>query len=278
MAIIMNGKEVADQLYKELKKRKRKLKKNPGLAVVLVGDDPASKIYVENKIKACNKLGIDYKTVGFGAEIEQEFLEDRIIELCADPDYDGVLVQAPLPNHIDSNQIFNLIPKDKDVDGFTDYNAGALLKNESSFTPCTVKGIGYMLDYYNIDVRGKDVCIVGRSNIVGRPLASYLLNKDATVTVCHTKTVDLGSKTRNADILIVAAGCPNLIKADDVKEGAVVIDVGINRTENGLCGDVDFENVKDKCSYITPVPGGVGPMTVAMLMENVIEACEKGWS
>ena len=275
MAIIMNGKEVRDKLYDNLKSEVEKLNVAPCLTVVVVGDDEASKVYVNNKIKSCELLGIKSDVIKCDANITKEELSNIINTLNNDDNCTGILVQAPLPSHLDEAEIFNLIAKEKDVDGFNNYNAGALVKNNDGIIPCTVKGIGYLLDYYNINVSGKDVTIIGRSNIVGKPLASYLTNKDATVTLCHSKTSDLRSKTLNADVVIVAVGHANLIDASYIKEGAVVIDVGINRIDNKLVGDVDFESVKDKCSYVTPVPGGVGPMTVAMLMDNVIQRARK---
>ena len=275
MAIIMDGKEVANHLYEELAARINVLNKKPSLTVILVGDNEASKIYVNNKTKACERLGIDSTVINCDKNITEEELAKIIEGLNEDENCDGILVQAPLPEHIDATKIFNLISKDKDVDGFNNYNVGALTKNSDCFIPCTVKGIGYLLDYYNISLAGKDVTVIGRSNIVGKPLASYLTNKDATVTICHSKTKDLRSKTINADIIIVATGCAHLIDDSFIKDGAVVIDVGISRVDGKLCGDVYFEKVKDKCSFITPVPGGVGPMTVAMLMNNVVEAAER---
>ena len=275
MAIIMNGKEVRDNLYKDLKEEVSNLEFTPCLTVVVVGDDEASKVYVNNKIKSCEQLGIKSNVIKCDVNISKEDLANIINSLNNDINCTGILVQAPLPKHLNESEIFNLIDKEKDVDGFNNYNAGQLVKDNSGIIPCTVKGIGYLLDYYNIDVSGKDVTIVGRSNIVGKPMANYLINKDATVTLCHSKTSDLRSKTISADILIVAVGHPNLIDESYVKDGAIVIDVGINRIDNKLCGDVDFSSVKDKCSYITPVPGGVGPMTVAMLMDNVLERTRK---
>ena len=275
MAIIIDGKEVRNNLYKSLKDEVTKLDNVPCLTVVLVGEDPASKVYVNNKIKSCEQLGILSNVIKCDSDISEEKLANIINELNADPNCTGILVQAPLPKHIDETKIFNLIDRNKDVDGFNNYNAGALVKNNDGIIPCTVKGIGYLLDYYNIDVAGKDVTIIGRSNIVGKPLANYLTNKDATVTLCHSKTNDLRSKTLNADILIVAVGKPKFIDQTYVKDGAVVIDVGINRVDDKLYGDVDFDSLKDKCSFITPVPGGVGPMTVAMLMDNVIQRARR---
>ena len=275
MAIVMDGKEVANKLYGELEDRIKLLRRKPSLTVILVGNNEASELYVKNKTKACERLGIDFHLLRCNKNITEEELEKIINDLNQNDLCDGILVQAPLPNHLDSKKIFNMIFKEKDVDGFNNYNAGALAKNDSFFIPCTVKGIGYLLDYYHIDLSGKNVTVIGRSNIVGKPLANYLINKDATVTVCHSKTTDLISKTQTADIVISATGCPHLLDDSYIKEGAIVIDVGISKIDGKLCGDVDFEKAKNKCSYITPVPGGVGPMTVAMLMNNVVEALER---
>lgn len=275
MAIIMDGKKVANEFYEKLAERINKLDSRPSLTVVIVGDDEASNIYVNNKIKACEKLGITSNVIKLSENITHNKLENVIKDLNNDITCDAILVQAPLPEHIDANEIFNLIDKNKDVDGFNISNAGALTKSNEGFIPCTVKGIAYLLDFYNISVSGKDVTVIGRSNIVGKPLANYLINRDATVTVCHSKTKDLREKTINADIVISATGKSNLIDESYIKENAVVIDVGINRDNGALKGDVLFNKVKDKASYITPVPGGVGPMTVAMLMENVVIAKER---
>lgn len=278
MGIIMDGKKVAEKAYQELKTRINKLKENniiPTLAVIIVGNDEASQIYVRNKAKMCEKLEIGSKIIECDDNISEAELKNIIEELNEDKDIHGILIQAPLPKRLDALKIFNLVKKEKDVDGFNNYNVGALNLNQDGFIPCTVKGIIKILEFYNIDITGKHVVVVGRSNIVGKPLANYLINHDATVTVCHSKTINLSEMTKQADILISATGKANLIDSNFIKENAIVIDVGINRDRNKLCGDINFEDVKNKASFITPVPGGVGPMTIAMLMENVVEAAEK---
>lgn len=278
MGTIIDGKKIADEILENLKNRIDKLKSDniiPTLAVIIVGNNQASEVYVRNKAKMCEKLEIGSKIIRCDDDISENDLINIIIELNNDSNIHGILVQAPLPKHLDALKIFNVIKNEKDVDGFNTYNVGALSLNMEGFVPCTVKGIIKLLDYYNIDITAKNIVVIGRSNIVGKPLANYLINHDATVTVCHSKTHDLSSITNQADILISATGKANLIEASYVKDGSVVIDVGINRDNDKLCGDVNFDEVSNKASYITPVPGGVGPMTIAMLMENVIEAAEK---
>lgn len=278
MGTIIDGKKIADVILENLKNRIDKLKSDniiPTLAVIIVGNNQASEVYVRNKAKMCEKLEIGSKIIRCDDDISENDLINIIIELNNDSNIHGILVQAPLPKHLDALKIFNVIKNEKDVDGFNTYNVGALSLNMEGFVPCTVKGIIKLLDYYNIDITAKNIVVIGRSNIVGKPLANYLINHDATVTVCHSKTHDLSSITNQADILISATGKANLIEASYVKDGSVVIDVGINRDNDKLCGDVNFDEVSKKASYITPVPGGVGPMTIAMLMENVIEAAEK---
>ena len=277
MGIIMDGKKVAEKTYEDLEVRINKLKENniiPTLAVVIVGNDEASQVYVRNKAKMCEKLQIGSKVIACEENISEKELEKIIKDLNNDQNIHGILIQAPLPKHLDSLKIFDIVSKEKDVDGFNIYNVGALSLNKEGFIPCTVKGIIKILEYYNINVTSKNIVIIGRSNIVGKPLANYLINHNATVTVCHSKTSNLSDITKQADILISATGTANLVKKDYVKKGAVVIDVGINRNNNKLCGDVNFEEVSEIASHITPVPGGVGPMTIAMLMENVLEAAE----
>ncbi|MBQ4583451.1 MAG: bifunctional 5,10-methylenetetrahydrofolate dehydrogenase/5,10-methenyltetrahydrofolate cyclohydrolase [Bacilli bacterium] len=277
MGIIMDGKKVAEKTYEDLEVRINKLKENniiPMLAVVIVGNDEASQVYVRNKAKMCEKLQIGSKVIECEENISEKELEKIIKDLNNDQNIHGILIQAPLPKHLDSLKIFDIVSKEKDVDGFNIYNVGALSLNKEGFIPCTVKGIIKILEYYNINVTSKNIVIIGRSNIVGKPLANYLINHNATVTVCHSKTSNLSDITKQADILISATGTANLVKKDYVKKGAVVIDVGINRNNNKLCGDVNFEEVSEIASHITPVPGGVGPMTIAMLMENVLEAAE----
>lgn len=269
---IIDGKQIANSIRRELSEKIAVFKSNTsrdiGLAVVLVGENPASQIYVRNKIKACEEVGIKSFAYYLPEQATQSELEDLILSLANDDNINGILVQLPLPGHL-SDKALKLIPDCKDVDGFSASNIGKLCLNVDSTVACTPYGVMKMLEYENIEVKGKNAVVVGRSNIVGKPMAMLLLNADATVTVCHSKTVTLKEQCQKADILISAIGKPKFITADMVKHGAVVIDVGMNRDSNGkLCGDVDFDNVKDKCSYITPVPGGVGPMTITMLMYN----------
>ena len=270
---LIDGKQLSASMRGEIaenvKKFAQKSGRQVGLAVVLVGEDSASQVYVRNKIKACEEVGIKSFAYYLPAETRQDKLEDLLKELAESNAVDGILVQLPLPKHLDSERALKLIPTEKDVDGFSAENIGKLAMNGESLVACTPNGVMQMLASKNIETRGKKAVVVGRSNIVGRPMALLLINADATVTVCHSRTKDLKRECLEADILVAAIGKAKFITADMVKEGAVVIDVGINRDENGkLCGDVDFENVKGKCSYITPVPGGVGPMTITMLMYN----------
>lgn len=279
MATIIDGKLLAKRTKEELKKECDKLKEEgitPKLAVIMVGDNPASKVYVRNKSKACNEVGIEYQEYTLGAETKQEELIGLIQKLNQDNEINGILLQSPLPIHLNINEAFKTITYIKDIDGFTPSSVGKLCIGEDTFVSCTPYGIMKMFEEYNINLEGKEVVILGRSNIVGKPLIQCCLQKNATVTVCHSKTENLQKHTKRADILISAIGQPKFVKADMIKDGAVVIDVGINRDENGkLAGDVDFENVEKKASYITPVPGGVGPMTIAMLMNNVIKATKE---
>lgn len=273
---MIDGKELAKKVRSNLKMECEDLKKkgiNPKFAVIMVGDDPASKVYVKTKSKACDEIGVEYEEHILDAKISQKELIELIHRLNEDKSVNGILLQSPIPKHLDIDEAFREISHEKDVDGFNPINVGKLLLNQDTFISCTPFGIMKMFEEYNIDLEGKNLVIIGRSNIVGKPLMACCLNKHATVTICHSRTKDLKEKTRNADILIVAIGKPNYLTADMVKEGAVIIDVGINRQKDKkITGDVDFENVKEKASYITPVPGGVGPMTVAMLMNNVIKA------
>ncbi|MCD8295715.1 MAG: bifunctional methylenetetrahydrofolate dehydrogenase/methenyltetrahydrofolate cyclohydrolase FolD [Clostridia bacterium] len=246
-----------------------------GLAVILAGEDSASKVYVRNKIRACEQVGIRSFSYYLPEDVPESEMEELVQSLADNDEVDGILVQLPMPGHLDSEKILKLIPTEKDVDGFSASNMGKLALKQDCLVACTPNGVMQMLKRNGVDPRGKCATVVGRSNIVGKPMAMLLLNADATVTVCHSKTPDLKEKCLGADILVAAIGKPKFITADMVKEGAVVIDVGMDRDENGkLCGDVDFENVKDKCSYITPVPGGVGPMTITMLMYNSIQAAK----
>ncbi|MEE0865360.1 MAG: bifunctional methylenetetrahydrofolate dehydrogenase/methenyltetrahydrofolate cyclohydrolase FolD [Clostridia bacterium] len=279
MATIIDGKNLAKKIRQDLKEECDELKKNginPKLAVIMVGDDPASKVYVRNKSKACEDVGIEYEEFLLKEETTQEELIDLIKKLNNDKTINGILLQSPIPKHLNINEAFKAITYMKDVDGFTPASVGKLCIGEDTFISCTPYGVMKMFEEYNIDLTGKDVVILGRSNIVGKPLIQCCLQKNATVTVCHSKTKNLAEHTKRADIVISAIGQSKFVKADMIKDGAVIIDVGINRGADGkLTGDVDFENVEKKASYITPVPGGVGPMTIAMLMNNVIKATKE---
>ena len=247
----------------------------PGLAVVIVGDDPASRVYVNNKKKACEAVGFVSEEYALPAETTQEELLALVETLNSKPDISGILVQLPLPKHLDDKAVIAAINPQKDVDAFHAVNVGKIMLGEYDFLPCTPAGVMEMLHSYQIPVEGRECVVIGRSNIVGKPMAMLLLHENGTVTICHSRTKNLAEVCRRADILVAAVGIPKFVKADMVKEGAVVIDVGMDRDENGkLCGDVDFENVKEKCSFITPVPGGVGPMTIATLMKNTLKACK----
>ncbi len=276
MAELINGKELAKEIRLKLKEKVEKENLKPKLAVILCGDDEASKVYVRNKSKACDEVGIEFEEHLLPTTTTQEELLNLIDKLNNDENIDGILLQSPIPKGLNIEEAFERIMPEKDVDGFNPYNVGKLCIGEDGFIPCTPLGIMKMFEKYNIDLEGKKAVIVGRSNIVGKPMAQCLLSKHATVTICHSRTKDLKEELKDADIVVVAVGRREIIKADMIKEGAVVIDVGMNRNDEGkLCGDVDFENVSKKASFITPVPGGVGPMTVAMLMNNVIKAYEK---
>jgi methylenetetrahydrofolate dehydrogenase (NADP+)/methenyltetrahydrofolate cyclohydrolase len=276
---LIDGKSLAQHSQAHVAKEVEILKQTrnivPGLAVILIGDDPASHAYVKMKAKACEKVGFYAITHSMPETISQDEIIDTIKMINDNPRIDGILVQLPLPKHIDANTIIEVIDPHKDVDGFHPYNVGRLVTKLDCFVPCTPLGVMRMFKKYEIDLQGKDVCIVGASNIVGKPMSSLLLNADATVTITHIHTRDLAAHTRAADIIIVGVGKPNLITENMVKEGAVIIDIGINRLEDGsLVGDVDFQAVKSKCSFITPVPGGAGPMTIAMLLENTLKAAQ----
>ena len=278
MAQILDGKQMAAQVEEELLPRISRLRESgvvPTLTVILAGEDPASKTYVANKEKACARLGICSKTLRFPETVTQEELENAVKEENEDPQVHGILVQLPLPRGLEESRILRLISPKKDVDGFHPVNQGLLLTGQECFVPCTPKGILRMLAFAGISPQGKKAVVVGRSNIVGKPAALLLLSQNATVTVCHSRTENLAEITRQADILVAAVGKPGLIGADMVKPGAAVIDVGINRVEGKLKGDVDFENVEPIAGSLTPVPGGVGKMTIAMLMENTVEAAER---
>ena len=277
MSTIIDGKALAAKLRGQIRERAAAFcaerGKDVGLAVVLVGNDPASEVYVRNKIKACEETGIRSFSYRLPAETRQEQLEELLRTLAADARVHGILVQLPLPKHLDERAALACIPAEKDVDGFCAQNVGNLAMGRDTLVACTPHGVMKMLEEYGIDPRGKRAVVLGRSNIVGKPMAMLLLNADATVTVCHSKTKDLREVCSQADILVVAIGRAKFVTADMVKEGAVVIDVGMDRDENGkLCGDVDFASVAPKASYITPVPGGVGPMTITMLLYNTVLA------
>ena len=279
MSQIIDGKELAKNIRLKLKDEVIELKNadiNPKLAVIMVGDDKASKVYVKNKSKACEDVGIEYEEHILPANTKMEELLELIEKLNNDETVHGILVQSPLPKGLDANEAFRTISPKKDVDGFNPINVGKLSLNQDCFVSCTPYGIIKMLESYNIEIEGAHAVIIGRSNIVGKPLAQCLLNKNATVTICHSRTKNLKELTKQADILIAAIGKAKFVTEDMVKDGATVIDVGINRMDDGkLLGDTDFENIKDKVSYITPVPGGVGPMTIAMLMHNVVKAAKQ---
>lgn len=279
MATIIDGKQLAKKIRENLKLECEELKEqgiNPKLAVIMVGDNPASKVYVRNKSRACNEVGIEYQEYLLPENATQKELLELIKKLNQDKEINGILLQSPLPQHLNINEAFKTITYSKDVDGFTPASVGKLCIGEDTFISCTPYGVIKMFEEYNIDLKGKNVVILGRSNIVGKPLIQCCLQKDATVTVCHSKTKKLSEYTKKADVIIAAIGKAKFLTEDMVKDGVVIIDVGINRQDDGkLVGDVDFENVSKKASYITPVPGGVGPMTIAMLMNNVIKAAKE---
>lgn len=273
---IVDGKALAKKLREELKEKIGALKKAPGLAVVIVGSDPASQIYVRNKIKACGELGIRSFSYELPETASQKELEAVLDELAVNPEVNGILLQLPLPKGLNAESATSHIPFEKDVDGFSAENLGLLLLHKERTVACTPLGVMKILEHEGVEIAGKNAVVLGRSDTVGKPMAMLLLNANATVTICHSKTKNLKEICKNADILVSAIGKAKFVTADMVKDGAVVIDVGINRDENGkLCGDVDFENVKEKTSCITPVPGGVGPMTITMLMYNTYLATLK---
>ena len=280
MAEILDGKTLAKRIKEDLKIEVEELRKNgiiPKLAVIMVGDDPSSKIYVKNKSIACMEVGIEYEEYLLSKKTTMEELLELINKLNNDEKVTGILLQSPVPKGLDINEAFRTIDPKKDVDGFNPYNVGKLCLGQDALVSCTPYGIIKLLEENGIEIEGKDAVIVGRSNIVGKPMMQCLLNKNATVTICHSKTIKLERVTKKADILVVAIGKSKFITKDMVKEGAIVVDVGINRGEDGkLCGDVDFDEVSKIASYITPVPGGVGPMTIAMLMKNIVKAARQG--
>lgn len=276
MANIINGKEISAAIREEIKAEVQWMSVRPGLAVVLVGDDPASAVYVRNKSKACAEVGIYSEVYRLPEETGREQLLGLIEQLNQSPLIHGILVQLPLPKHLDPEEVIMAIDPAKDVDAFHPVNVGKIMIGNYDFLPCTPAGVMELLHRSGIEVSGKECVVIGRSNIVGKPQAMLLLHENATVTVCHSKTRDLPSVCRRADILVSAVGKPKFVTADMVKDGAVVIDVGMNRDENGkLCGDVDYEPVSEKASYITPVPGGVGPMTITMLLKNTVTAAKR---
>ena len=273
--MILDGKALSTKVKDRVKQEISNLPKNdniPTLAVVLVGDDPASAIYVRNKKRACEYVGIKSVSVTLGQDTTQEKLEQTLNDLNSDKSINGILLQLPLPKGLDERKALNCIAPEKDVDGLSSVNLGKLITKEVGITPCTPTGVMEFFKEYNIDLTGKNVVIINRSILVGKPLALMMLNANATVTICHSKTQNLSEYTKKADVIVTAVGKAKFLTEDMVKDGAVVIDVSIVRTEAGLCGDADYENIKDKASYITPVPGGVGPMTIAMLMENTLKA------
>jgi len=278
MGEMINGKKLAKETREKLKIKCDELKEkgiNPKFAAIMIGNDTASQIYIRNKSKACEEIGIEFEEYLLSENIEQKELIEKIKELNNRKDIHGILLQSPIPANLDINEAFRTIAPEKDVDGFNPLNIGKLCLNQDTFVSCTPFGIMKMFEAYGIELEGKDVTIVGRSNIVGKPLIQCCLRKNATVTVCHSKTKDLKKHTKDADVVIMAIGKSKFLKADMIKEGAVVIDVGINRDSEGkITGDADFDNILSKASFITPVPGGVGPMTIAMLMNNIIKAAE----
>ena len=274
---ILDGKAFAADYRLKLAEKVKNLKETdnivPGLAVVIIGEDPASQIYVRNKMKACEAAGIKSFNVVLPETVTQSEAEEEVKKLAENSEVDGIIVQLPLPKKFDEKRILSLIPVEKDVDGLSSENLGKLLKGEDSLISCTPYGIIELLKGYGVKFAGKSAVVLGRSNMVGKPVAALLLRENATVTVCHSKTENIASYTKNADVLVAAIGKAKFVTADMVKDGAIVVDVGINRIDGKIYGDVDYESVKDKCSLITPVPGGVGPMTVTMLLQNTFNAC-----
>lgn len=269
---ILDGKRIKEEKIKELKKEISLLERKPGIAVIQVGNNQASNVYIKNKEKTSLELGCNFSHIKFKEDVKEEVILLKIDELNNDKNIDGILVQMSIPKHLNTSIIQNRIIPYKDIDGLTDINAGLLFHNKDSLIPCTPKGIMEIFKYYNIDLKGKHVVIVGRSELVGKPLMSLMINNNATVTVCHSYTSNLKEITKLADVLIVAVGKPNLINREMVKDGVIVIDVGINRENDKLCGDVNFDDIKERCSYITPVPGGVGQTTVLSLYQNLLKS------
>lgn len=278
MAKLISGKEVSAKVKAEVREETAKLVERgikPGLAVIIVGNDPASRVYVNSKKKACEEVGFNSFEYTLPEETTQEELLSIVEKLNNDSKVDGILCQLPLPKHINENAVINAITPDKDVDAFHPFNVGKIMIGDFAFLPCTPAGVMELIDSTGVDISGKSCVVIGRSNIVGKPMSMLLLHRSGTVTICHSRTQNLADICKGADILVAAVGRANFVTADMVKEGVIVIDVGMNRLENGkLCGDVDFEGVEKKASYITPVPGGVGPMTIAMLMKNTLTAAK----
>lgn len=279
MAEIIDGRLVAKKTREELKERVEKLRTEkgviPGLAVILVGNDPASTVYVRNKHRGCLEVGVESIEIKLPEDTSEGELLKKIAELNERSDVHGILVQLPLPKHINEERVILSISREKDVDAFNPHNVGRIMTGGYDFLPCTPAGVMRLLDYYGIEIEGKSCVVIGRSNIVGKPMAMLLLERNGTVTVCHSRTKNLSQYTKNADIIVVAVGRAGFLRGENVKSGAVVIDVGINRLPSGaLAGDVDFDSVSEVASYITPVPGGVGPMTITTLLENTVKAAE----
>ncbi|MCB0327773.1 MAG: bifunctional methylenetetrahydrofolate dehydrogenase/methenyltetrahydrofolate cyclohydrolase FolD [Bdellovibrionales bacterium] len=270
------SKKILASLALQVENFKNQYGRVPGLTVILVGEDPASAVYVRSKHKSCEKIGMKSEVLRFSDQITEDQLIEKIASLNQDAKVDGILVQLPLPEHIDTESVLAQVRYEKDVDGFHPFNSGRLLRGQDAMVPCTPLGVMELLAAHQIAVDGKDAVVIGKSNIVGKPMAALLMNAGATVSVCHSKTKDLATYCRHADLIVSAAGRPNLLTEDMVKDGAVVIDVGINRLDSGiLVGDVQFDEVSKKCSWITPVPGGVGPMTIAMLLKNTLKAAQQ---
>lgn len=273
--MLLDGKQVSGEIKETLKNKVKNYLMKPCLAVIQIGHKEASDKYIKMKEEACREVGIYFKHIWFEETVKEREILNKIIELNNDEYVHGIMIQLPIPERLNIQKIVNLIHRDKDVDGLTDYHAGKLFKNNYRQIPCTPQGIIRLIDHYHIDVKGKKVTVIGKSNLVGKPIAMLLLDRGATVTICHSQTVNLKEHTKSADMIISATGIPNLITKDMIKDGVIVIDVGIHFVDGKVCGDVSFEEVSKKASYITPVPGGIGPMTIAMLLENVIENYEK---
>jgi len=273
--ILLDGKKVSSEIISDIKNKIINLNNKIGFAIIWIGNDTASSIYVKNKIKKCEDVGIKVDLFHLEENVTEEFVLNLIEDLNNRTDIQGILLQSPIPKHIDINKCFDKIKSEKDIDGFSYISCGNLFLGKPSFISCTPKGIIRLLEYYKIDLKGKNVCIINRSNIVGKPLFHLLIERDATVTMCHSKTKSISSFTKNSDIVISAVGKPNFITKEMIKENAIVIDVGISRVNGKVVGDVNFDEVSEKCSYITPVPGGVGPMTIAMVLENILETIKE---